>query len=103
VHNTEADFPKEKSGTFAGAKAHPFKKCRYHGNMIATWLQEGRREMGTSAPDAQFRSRFFLFRFCVDNLGVGIVAGQAAFFGGELEGFFTVELGLADQFFDAVG
>src|SRR5258706_4865359 len=46
---------------------------------------------------------FFLLAFGVDNLRVGIVARQAAFFGGEFEGFFAVELGLADEFFDAVG
>src|SRR5260370_35517821 len=46
---------------------------------------------------------FFRLGFGVDNLGVGIVARQAALFCGELEGFFAVELGLADEFFDAVG
>ncbi len=52
---------------------------------------------------AEFRSRFFLLRFCTDDLGVGVVAREAALFGGELEGFFAVEFGLADEFFDAVG
>jgi len=36
-------------------------------------------------------------------LTVGVAAGDAAFFGGELEGFFAIELGLADEFFDTVG
>jgi len=31
------------------------------------------------------------------------MARQAAFLGGELQGFFAVEFGLADEFFDAVG
>ena len=36
-------------------------------------------------------------------LVVGLPAGEAAFFGGELEGVFAVELGLVHEFFDAVG
>jgi len=39
----------------------------------------------------------------VDDLGVGFAAGQATFFGGEFQGFFAVEFGLADEFVDAVG
>src|SRR5437660_12266176 len=50
-----------------------------------------------------FCSRFFLICFCIDNLGVGVMARQAAFLGGDLPGFVAVELGLADEFFDAVG
>ena len=34
---------------------------------------------------------------------VGRAAGDAAFFRREFEGFFAVELGLANEFFDAVG
>src|SRR5947207_2176778 len=48
-------------------------------------------------------SSFFLSCLCVDDLGVGIVARQAALLGGELQGLLAVEFGLADQFFDAVG
>src|SRR5260370_5772072 len=51
---------------------------------------------------ADLPSRLFLLCFCVDNLGVRIVPGQAALFGGELQGFFAVELGLAHQLFDTV-
>src|SRR5208337_3871553 len=39
----------------------------------------------------------------VEELAVGIAAGDAALLGGELEGFFAVEFGLVDQFFDARG
>lgn len=39
----------------------------------------------------------------IEELGVGFAAGQAAFFGGELECFLAVELGLADELVDAVG
>ena len=42
------------------------------------------------------------FSFALDQLVVGGAAAQAAFFGGELEGFFAVEFGLADQFLDAI-
>src|SRR5882724_9983123 len=49
------------------------------------------------------RSTLLFLGFGVDDLGVGVVARQAALFGGELEGFFAVELGLADEFFNAVG
>src|SRR5579859_998888 len=38
-----------------------------------------------------------------DDFVVGFAAGQAAFFCGEFEGFFAVEFGLVDQFFDALG
>lgn len=37
-----------------------------------------------------------------DNFRVGFAAGEAAFFGGEFEGFFAVEFGLADEFVDAI-
>ena len=39
----------------------------------------------------------------IKELGIGFAAGEAAFFGGELEGFFAVEFGLTDEFVDAVG
>jgi len=40
---------------------------------------------------------------CVDDLGVGGAAGEAAFLGGEFEGVLAVELGLVHEFFDAGG
>ena len=39
----------------------------------------------------------------VQELAVGVAAGDAALLGGELQGLFAVEFGLADQFFDARG
>src|SRR5216684_7167460 len=51
----------------------------------------------------EFRSRLLLPLLRVNDLVVCRAPGQAAFFGGELQGFFAVELGLADEFFDAVG
>jgi hypothetical protein len=52
---------------------------------------------------ADLRSRFFTIHIQINDLGVGGAAGEAAFFGGELEGFFAVELGLVHQLFDAGG
>ena len=39
----------------------------------------------------------------VEELAIGIPAGDATLLGSELEGFFAVELGQVDQFFDARG
>jgi len=39
----------------------------------------------------------------INHLGIGFAAGEAAFFGGEFQGFFSVEFGLADEFVDAIG
>jgi len=38
-----------------------------------------------------------------DDFRVGFASGQAALFGGELEGLLAVEFGLTDEFIDAVG
>jgi hypothetical protein len=45
----------------------------------------------------------FELLFFAHDLVVGGTAREAALFGGELEGFFAVEFGLADEFFDTVG
>ncbi len=39
----------------------------------------------------------------VQELAVGVAFGHAAFFGGELEGFFAIEFGLVHEFVDAGG
>src|SRR5260370_518188 len=70
-------------------------------NGLGLTVAEAEREV--HAIESGLRSRFFVLCFCVDNLGVSIVAREAALFGGELQGFFAVELRLADEFFDAVG
>ena len=45
---------------------------------------------------ASAQSGFFAIRLRVDDLRIGVSAGQSALFGRELQGFFAVELGLAD-------
>ena len=70
-------------------------------------MDAGLPVVGCHDPVFQARCEWPLLLFAmflgVDNLVVGGAAGEAVFFGGEFEGFFAVELGLADEFFDAVG
>jgi hypothetical protein len=52
---------------------------------------------------ASAKSGFFAIRLRVDDLRIGVSAGQPALFGGQLQGFFAVELGLMHEFVDARG
>src|SRR2546429_4868891 len=52
---------------------------------------------------AEYWSRLLAICLGVNQLRVGCTSRQAAFLGGELQGFFAVELGLADELLDAVG
>lgn len=52
---------------------------------------------------ASAKSGFFAIRLGVDDLRISVSAGQPAFFSGEFEGFFAIELGLVHEFVDACG
>ena len=51
----------------------------------------------------EYRSLVFSICLRVNHLAVSVAPRQAAFFGGKLQSFLAVELGLADELFDAVG
>ena len=58
---------------------------------------------GAVVARASYVSRLFLIRLRVDDLRVGGAAREAAFFGGQFQRIFAVELGLVHELVDAGG